>query len=113
VFGHDAVVLIADRDRLPVVRALGHHMFATNVPELGKSFFTAMSFMIAIPTALQIFCWIATLAAGGWSCARRPVRAGFFFVSLIGGLTGIMLDRCRSISRSTTRTSSSPTSTTC
>jgi cytochrome c oxidase subunit 1 len=67
-------------------------MFATNVPELGKSFFTAMSFMIAIPTAIQIFCWIATIGAG-----RLVMRApllfvfGFFFVLVIGGLTGVML----------------------
>ena len=39
-------------------------MFATNLPELGKSFFTAASMMIAIPTAVQIFCWIATLWTG-------------------------------------------------
>ena len=39
-------------------------MFATSLPELGKSFFTAASMMIAIPTAVQIFCWIATLWTG-------------------------------------------------
>jgi cytochrome c oxidase subunit I+III len=62
------------------------------VPELGKSFFTAMSFMIAIPTAVQIFCWIATLWTG-----RLNVRApllfvlGFFVILVLGGLTGIMV----------------------
>ena len=67
-------------------------MFATNVPELGKSFFTAMSFMIAIPTALQIFCWIATIASGRL-VMRTPLLfvLGFFFILMIGGLTGIML----------------------
>src|SRR6202008_4718712 len=57
-----------------------------------KSFFTAMSFMIAIPTALQIFCWIATLWMGRVHM-RTPFLfvLGFFFVLLIGGLTGIML----------------------
>jgi heme/copper-type cytochrome/quinol oxidase subunit 1 len=70
-----------------------HHMFTTGLPPLGMSFFTAASIMIALPTGLQIFCWIATLATG------KPVRfatpllfvIGFFFIFIIGGLTGVML----------------------
>ena len=61
MFGHDAIVLSLIATGFLSFGLWVHHMFATNVPELGKSFFTAMSFMIAIPTALQIFCWIATL----------------------------------------------------
>src|SRR3712207_5065022 len=38
-----------------------HHMFATGLPQLGMSFFTANSMLIAIPNGVQIFCWIATL----------------------------------------------------
>jgi cytochrome c oxidase subunit 1 len=92
MFGHDAIVLSLVATGFLSFGLWVHHMFATNVPELGKSFFTAMSFMIAIPTALQIFCWIATIAAG-----RRVMRTpmlfvlGFFFVLVIGGLTGVML----------------------
>ena len=41
-----------------------HHMFATGLPQLGESFFTAASIMIAIPTGMQIFCWIATMWSG-------------------------------------------------
>jgi cytochrome c oxidase subunit I+III len=69
-----------------------HHMFATNIPELGKSFFTAASAMIAIPTALQIFCWIATLRTGRLNFKTPLLFAlAFFFILLLGGLTGIML----------------------
>ena len=69
-----------------------HHMFATGLPQLGQSFFTAASMMIAIPTGIQIFCWIATI----WSGSLRintPVLyvLGFFLVFIIGGLTGVML----------------------
>jgi cytochrome c oxidase subunit 1 len=69
-----------------------HHMFATNVPELGKSFFTAASMVIAIPTATQIFCWIATLWTGR-IVLRTPLYfvLGFFFILVLGGLTGLML----------------------
>jgi cytochrome c oxidase subunit 1 len=67
-------------------------MFATNIPELGKSFFTAASMMIAIPTAVQIFCWIATLWTGRLNF-RTPLLfvLGFFFILVLGGLTGVML----------------------
>jgi cytochrome c oxidase subunit 1 len=92
MFGYDAVVLSLIATGFLSFGLWVHHMFATNVPELGKSFFTAMSFMIAIPTAVQIFCWIATLWAGR-IVIRTPLLfvLGFFFILTIGGLTGIML----------------------
>ena len=92
MFGHDAVVLSMIATGFLAFGLWVHHMFATNVPELGKSFFTAMSFMIAIPTAVQIFCWIATLWTGRINL-RPPLLfvLGFFFTLLIGGLTGIIL----------------------
>jgi heme/copper-type cytochrome/quinol oxidase subunit 1 len=70
-----------------------HHMFTTGLPPLGMSFFTAASIMIALPTGLQIFCWIATLATGAKVRFATPLLfvIGFFFIFVIGGLTGIML----------------------
>jgi cytochrome c oxidase subunit I+III len=69
-----------------------HHMFAAGVPQLGASFFTAASMMIAIPSGIQIFCWVATIWAG------RPRFAvpflfvlGFVVLFLIGGFTGVMI----------------------
>jgi cytochrome c oxidase subunit 1 len=73
-----------------------------------------MSFMIAIPTAIQVFCWIATIATGRINL-RPPMLyvMGFFFILLIGGMTGWCWARWRSTSRSTTRISWSRTCTTC
>jgi cytochrome c oxidase subunit I+III len=70
-----------------------HHMFTTGLPPLGMSFFTAASILIAIPTGLQIFCWIATLATGRSIQFATPLLfiIGFFFIFIIGGLTGMML----------------------
>jgi cytochrome c oxidase subunit I len=69
-----------------------HHMFTTGVPQLGASFFTASSMLIAIPNGIQIFCWIATLW-GGRPVYRTPLLfvLGFFFIFVAGGLSGIML----------------------
>jgi cytochrome c oxidase subunit I+III len=68
-----------------------HHMFATGLPQLGRSFFTAASIMIAIPSGAQIFCWIATLWQGKVRL-RAPLLfvLGFIFIFTLGGLTGVM-----------------------
>ncbi len=69
-----------------------HHMFAVGIPQLGESFFTASTLMIVIPTAVQFFCWIATIWHGKLQF-RLPMLwiFGFFFEFMIGGLTGVML----------------------
>ena len=69
-----------------------HHMFATGLPRIGYSFYTAASMAVSIPTGLQIFCWIATL----WDGRPRlqvPLLyvIGFIFTFVIGGLTGVMI----------------------
>jgi cytochrome c oxidase subunit I len=69
-----------------------HHMFTVGLPQLGASFFTASSMLIAIPNGIQIFCWIATLWDGR-PVFRTPLLfvIGFFFIFVAGGLSGIML----------------------
>jgi cytochrome c oxidase subunit 1 len=69
-----------------------HHMFATGLPQISESFFTAASLMIVIPTAVQFFCWMATMWHGRLQF-RLPMLwvFGFIFVFLIGGLSGVML----------------------
>jgi cytochrome c oxidase subunit I+III len=69
-----------------------HHMFTTGLPGVSLGFFSAASEAIGIPTAVQIFCFIATIAAGR---VTRSVPMLFTFGSLVifvlGGLTGIMV----------------------
>ena len=69
-----------------------HHMFATPIPQLGRSFFTAASVLIAIPSGVQIFCWIATIWSGRPRFTTSLLFAiGFIFVFVIGGLSGVMV----------------------
>jgi cytochrome c oxidase subunit I len=91
VFGYTALVLSMIATGFIGFGLWVHHMFATGLPQLGSSFFTAASMMIAIPSGVQIFCWIATL----WSGRPRfktPLLfvVGFFFIFVFGGLSGIM-----------------------
>jgi cytochrome c oxidase subunit I+III len=69
-----------------------HHMFTVGIPHLALAFFSATSALVAVPTAVQIFAWLATLAHGKprWDLPMLYVF-GFFFVFVIGGLTGVML----------------------
>ncbi|CAB3805929.1 Cytochrome c oxidase subunit 1 [Pararobbsia alpina] len=92
VFGYPAMVLAVIATAFLAFGLWVHHMFATVVPELGKSFFTAASLMIAIPTGIQIFCWLATLWSGRLNF-RTPLLfvLAFFFILVLGGLTGVML----------------------
>jgi cytochrome c oxidase subunit I+III len=92
IFGYPAMVMALIATAFLAFGLWVHHMFATNLPEMGKSFFTAASMMIAIPSAVQIFCWIATLWTGKLNL-KTPLLfvLAFFFILLLGGLTGIIL----------------------
>ncbi|MDB5759881.1 MAG: cytochrome oxidase [Burkholderia sp.] len=92
IYGYPAMVLAVIATGFLAFGLWVHHMYATNVPELGKSFFTASSAMIAIPTAIQIFCWIGTLWTGKLNFKTPLLFAlAFFFILTLGGLTGVML----------------------
>ncbi|MDO9022833.1 MAG: cytochrome c oxidase subunit I [Deltaproteobacteria bacterium] len=69
-----------------------HHMFTTGLPGISLGLFSAASEAVAIPTGIQLFCFIATLAAGKVS---RSVPMLFVFGGLasfvMGGLTGVMV----------------------
>jgi cytochrome c oxidase subunit I+III len=69
-----------------------HHMFTVGIPHLALAFFSAGSAIIAVPTAVQLFAWLATLAHGRprWNVPMLYLF-GFFSTFVMGGLTGVML----------------------
>jgi cytochrome c oxidase subunit I len=92
VFGYTAMVLSLIATGFIGFGLWVHHMFATPIPLLGRSFFTGSSMMIAIPTGVQIFCWIATIWTGRPRlCLPLLFVCGFILVFVVGGLTGVML----------------------
>lgn len=69
-----------------------HHMFATGLPQLSMSFFSAASMAVAIPSGIQIFAWIATIASGRIRLNTPALFIlGFLCIFTIGGLTGVMV----------------------
>jgi cytochrome c oxidase subunit 1 len=92
IFGYTGIVLSLMSTAFIGFGLWVHHMFATTAPNLGQGFFTAASMMIGIPNGIQIFCWIATLYLGRPQM-KTPLMyiTGFFFIFVMGGLSGIML----------------------
>jgi cytochrome c oxidase subunit I+III len=91
VFGYPAMVLSLVATGFISFGLWVHHMFATGLPQLGESFFTAATMLIAVPTGIQIFCWIATLWMGRLVFATPLLYViGFIATFVLGGLTGVM-----------------------
>ena len=69
-----------------------HHMFATGLQPVALAFFTAATMVIAIPSGIQVFGWLTTLAVGRprWEPPLLFV-AGFIAIFVVGGVTGVML----------------------
>ena len=68
-----------------------HHMFATGLPQLSMSFFGAASMMVSVPSAIQIFAWIATMWHGRvWFTTSLLFGLAFIVQFLIGGISGVM-----------------------
>jgi cytochrome c oxidase subunit I+III len=69
-----------------------HHMFTTGLPGISIALFSAASEAVAIPTGMQIFCFIATIAAGKMVKSTPMLYAyGGLATFIIGGLTGVMV----------------------
>src|SRR4051812_40303889 len=64
IFGYTPIVISVVGTGFLGFSVWVHHMFATGLPQLSESFFTAASLMIVVPTAVQFYCWIATLWNG-------------------------------------------------
>jgi cytochrome c oxidase subunit I len=69
-----------------------HHMFTIGMSVEMKMYFTAATMVIAVPTGIKIFSWIATMWGGSVSFKTPMVWAmGFIFMFTVGGVTGVVL----------------------
>jgi cytochrome c oxidase subunit I+III len=69
-----------------------HHMFATGMSHMSTALSSAASMAVAIPTAVQVFAWLATLQQGHvQKSAPTWFIIGFFGIFVLGGLSGVMI----------------------
>jgi cytochrome c oxidase subunit 1 len=68
-----------------------HHMFAAGMSDTGQFVFSLLTFLVAIPSAIKVFNWTATLYQGSIELEPPMLYAlAFIFLFSIGGLTGVM-----------------------
>jgi cytochrome c oxidase subunit 1 len=92
IFGYESVAAATVAIAFISLGVWAHHMFAVGMSRMLDTFFAASTFLIAVPTGIKVFNWVATLYGGRIRMAAPMLFAlGFLSMFLIGGLTGIIL----------------------
>jgi cytochrome c oxidase subunit I len=92
IFGYNAVAFSSLAIAILGFLVWGHHMFVSGQSEFEGLIFSALSFMVAIPSAVKVFNWTATLYKGSISFHAPMLYAlGFIGLFTVGGLTGLFL----------------------
>lgn len=91
IFGYKAIAYSSMAIATAGSLVWGHHMFVSGQTYLMSVFFSAVTFLVAIPSAIKVFNWVATLYKG--SIDPQPpllYSLTFIFLFMIGGFSGIM-----------------------
>jgi cytochrome c oxidase subunit 1 len=92
IFGYFAVAMSSLGLALVGFLVWGHHMFTSGQSEFATMVFSALTFLVAIPSGVKVFNWTATLYKGSiWLTTPMLYALAFLVQFTIGGLTGLFL----------------------
>ncbi len=91
IFGYKAIAFSSLSIALVGYLVWGHHMFTSGMSDTAKWVFSLLTFLVAIPSGVKTFNWVATLYGGSIEIAPPLLYAlSFIFAFSIGGLTGLI-----------------------
>jgi len=91
IFGYKAIAISSMAIAFVGYFVWGHHMFVSGISDTAKLIFSLLTFLVAIPSAIKVFNWLATMYKGSISLQAPMLFAlAFIFHFLIGGLTGLI-----------------------
>jgi cytochrome c oxidase subunit 1 len=92
LFGYASMVYATAAIAIVSFIVWAHHMFSTGMPVTGQLFFMYATMLVAVPTGVKVFNWIATMWRGALSFETPMLFAvGFIWVFTIGGFSGLLL----------------------
>ena len=92
LFGYDAMVYATASIAFLSFIVWAHHMFTVGMPLAGQMFFMFATMLIAVPTGVKVFNWVATMWKGSMTFETPMLFAlAFVFLFTIGGFSGLML----------------------
>jgi cytochrome c oxidase subunit 1 len=92
VFGYGAIVVSSLAIAFVGYFVWGHHMFTSGMSYYARWFFSFLTFIVAVPSAIKVFNWISTLYGGSIDLKPPLLYAiSFIFLFMIGGFTGLVL----------------------
>lgn len=91
IFGYKAIAYSSMAIAFIGYFVWGHHMFTSGMSGPARVVFSILTFLVAIPSAIKVFNWVATMYKGSIDVKPPLLYAmGFIFQFLIGGLTGLI-----------------------
>jgi len=92
LFGYASMVYATASIAILSFIVWGHHMFTVGMPSAGQLFFMYATMLIAVPTGVKVFNWIATMWRGSMTFETPMLFAiGFVFLFTMGGFSGLVL----------------------
>ena len=92
LFGYTSMVLAVAGIAFLSFIVWAHHMFTVGMPLVGEIYFMYATMLIAVPTGVKIFNWVATMWRGSMTFETPMLfGVGVVFLFTIGGLSGLML----------------------